>query len=155
MAEPSKNYFQDHAYRLFPPEAEAETVDWKSGIQLSEIEINCVITTPAGNSVISGEEITVQGFAISGGGKEIERVEVSANGGKTWIEATISNSGHPWAWTFWEARLTLPEGEHQIVARAYNSVACTQPEHPHQVWNFKGYMNNSFHRIQVKVKGNP
>ena len=25
---PSKNYFQDHAYRLFSPEAQPETVDW-------------------------------------------------------------------------------------------------------------------------------
>ena len=41
---PSKNYFQDHAYRLFPPGARPETVDWNSGLQLSEVGLNCVIT---------------------------------------------------------------------------------------------------------------
>ncbi|HYV95184.1 MAG TPA: sulfite oxidase [Chitinophagales bacterium] len=152
LSGPSKNYFQDHAYRLFPPEVNAETVDWNSGLQLSEIDVNSVITFPKNSEIISDAEFTVQGWAMSGGGKKIARVEVSINSGETWIMATITEGNQPWAWAFWEARLKLENGEHEIIVRAFDTESNTQPEHARQVWNFKGYMNNAWHRVKVQVK---
>ena len=40
--------------------------------------------------VLNGNEIEVNGWAYSGGGRKIIRVEVSKNGGKTWQEATLA-----------------------------------------------------------------
>ena len=33
-------------------------------------------------------QITVKGYAVSGGGRAIERVDVSIDGGRTWVEAS-------------------------------------------------------------------
>ena len=149
---PSKNYFQDRAYRLFPPEARAETVDWNSGLQLSEIGLNCVITSPKNESTLAGEMITVKGFAVGEGGKKIERVEVSIDGESTWIDTSIVKRGEEWSWSFWEAQLKSKPGKHEIVARAFDVAGNSQPEHPKQLWNFKGYMNNAWHRIKVEIE---
>jgi sulfite oxidase len=79
-------------------------------------------------------------------------VDVSGDGGKTWTTANLTQGEQAGVWTFWQAQLTLGAGEHEIVARAVDTSATMQPEHTHHVWNFKGYMNNAWHRIKVKVK---
>lgn len=176
QAFPSKNYFQAHAYQLFPPQTNAENADWNAGLQLSELAVNCVITSPRNSESISpspvlGEgwgEVLVQGYAITGGGRKIARVDaaarnlftgrvdaaqdVSSDGGVTWTTANITQGDQQWAWTFWEARLRLEIGDWEIVARAFDSASNTQPEDARHVWNFKGYMNNAWHRVKVKVE---
>ncbi|MEO5673350.1 MAG: molybdopterin-dependent oxidoreductase [Chitinophagales bacterium] len=151
LKEPSKNYFQDHAYRLFPPEAKAETVDWNTGIQLSELNVNCVITAPKNDSIINNGAVTAEGWAISGG-KKIIRVEISIDNGVSWSNAKITDGDNPMTWSFWEAKLALPSGESEIIARAIDSEMNIQPAELREVWNFKGYMNNGWHRVKVGVK---
>ncbi len=148
----SKNYFQAHAYQLFPPQTNAETADWNAGLQLSELAVNCVITSPRENENVLGE-VVVQGYAITGGGRKIARVDVSSDGGETWTTANITQGDQNWAWTFWEVRLNLQNGEYDVIARAFDSASNTQPEDARHVWNFKGYMNNAWHRVIVKAAG--
>jgi sulfite oxidase len=150
--EPSKNYFQDHAYRLFPPQASAETVDWNTGLQLGELAVNCVITSPQKGEVFNNDCIKMQGYAMSGGGRKIIRVDVSMNNGETWTTAAITEGDQPWAWTFWEVSMQLDNGEHEVIARAFDSASNTQPEDAKHVWNFKGYMNNAWHKVKFEVK---
>jgi sulfite oxidase len=147
---PSENYFQSIAYRLFPAEVNAKTVDSHPGIQLNELSVNCVITSPMQGAVTT-ENILVQGYAMSGE-RKITRIDVSCDGGKNWITATITHSDHQWAWIFWEASLKLENGEHEIIARAFDTASNTQPERARYIWNFKGYMNNAWHRVKVSVK---
>lgn len=148
---PSKNYFQAHAYQLFPPQTNAETADWNAGLHLSELAVNCVITSPKEGAEIGGD-VTVQGYALTGGARKIARVDVSTDGGASWTTANITQGDQPWAWTFWESRLKLGGGEYEIVARAFDTSANTQPEDARHVWNFKGYMNNAWHRVRLKVQ---
>lgn len=153
LAQPSSNYFQSHAYQLFPAHINGDTADWNAGLQLSELSVNCVVTTPQNGETVNNQPLLLKGYAMSGGGRKISRVEVSADGGQTWMTATITQGGHPWAWTFWEAQVLLPAGEHEIIARAMDEACNSQPQDAKQVWNFKGYMNNAWHRIKVKVAG--
>lgn len=148
---PSKNYFQAHAYQLFPPHTNAETADWNAGLQLSELVVNCVITLPQEGQTL-GSEVVVQGYAVTGGGRKIARVDVSTDGGATWTTANITQGDQSWAWTFWEARVQLGPGENEIIARAFDSSSNTQPEDTRHVWNFKGYMNNAWHRVKIVKK---
>jgi len=150
---PSDNYFQAHAYQLFPPQASAETVDWKSGLQLSELSVNCVITSPREGNTMPNKKILVQGFAMCGGGRKVARVDVSSDNGETWMIAKITEGNLPWAWVFWEANMELKKGEHELIARAYDTASNTQPEDARHIWNFKGYMNNAWHRVKFTVKG--
>ncbi|HZQ09473.1 MAG TPA: molybdopterin-dependent oxidoreductase [Anaerolineae bacterium] len=147
----SQNYFQAHAYQLFPPQATAETADWDAGLQLGELNVQCAICSPRAGEQVKGE-VVVQGYALSGGGRKIARVDVSGDGGNTWTTANLKHQEHGWAWTLWEARLNVPRGQHEIVARAVDSASNAQPEDARHLWNFKGYMNNAWDRMKVRVE---
>jgi sulfite oxidase len=45
----------------------------------------------------------------------------------------------------------LEPGAQTLVARAIDSGGHTQPADVAQTWNYKGYMNNAWHRVEVNV----
>ncbi len=149
--QPSTNYFQAHAYKLFPPHVGPETVDWATGLSLGESPVNAVICCPADGEVVQAGPVLVQGFAIAGGGRTIERVDLSTDDGDTWVTAHLVGDPHPWSWRFWEGEVNLVPGPARIAARAWDSAAQTQPEDVRKIWNFKGYMNNAWHRVALDV----
>ena len=60
-----------------------------------------------------------------------------------------------WAWTLWEARVPIPEGhdgELEIVCKAIDSSHNVQPDTVDGIWNVRGLLNNSWHRVKVQVK---
>jgi sulfite oxidase len=74
------------------------------------------------------DEVTVKGYAYSGGGRGIVRVDVSTDGGKTWNAAVLNQPKQPlyktFAWTFWEATLPIPEnhdGNVEIICKAVDT----------------------------------
>jgi sulfite oxidase len=146
---PSQNYFYARAYQLFPPQANAETVDWDSGIKLGDYPVNAVICTPHQGERIAGKSIRVQGYACAGGGRTIARVDLSIDEGQTWVTARLDDYPNPWTWRLWQANLELSPGPNEIIVRAWDTAANTQPEDVRQTWNFKGYLNNSWHRVRV------
>jgi sulfite oxidase len=56
-----------------------------------------------------------------------------------------------WAWRQWQITLDLAVGEHELVVRAWDSSAATQPEDEAALWNPKGYVNNARPRIRVRA----
>ncbi len=147
---PSSNYFQAHAYKLFPPHINASNVDWAKGLMLGELSVTAVIVSPQDDALVTDNPLRVQGYAMAGGQRTIARVDVSADGGETWQEAHLQGEARPGIWSFWEAQVTLSDGPCQLVARAWDSSANTQPESVKSIWNFKGYMNNAWHRVNVR-----
>lgn len=143
--DPSPNQFQSKYYRLFPTSARPETVDWGTGMELGELSVNSFIC-----GVRAGPDHTVvEGWAMAGGGRPVRRVEVSADHGAHWTEARLragDGVDARWSWCFWCAE--LPGEPEEIVARAWDSAANTQPESAAGLWNFKGYMNNAWHRVR-------
>ena len=146
---PSDNYFQAKAYRLFPPHVRAETVQWDTGLMLGELPVNCFITHPGPDDTVGTGEVEVRGVAVVGGGRSIARVDLSSDGGRNWVSATLGEDHGPWAWRFWEGHVAVSRGKREIIARAFDSAANTQPEDPAKLWNFKGYMNNAWARVRV------
>lgn len=150
---PSDNLYQAYEYKLFPPNVTAETVDYAGGLMLGEMPMNAVICVPGEGEVLSAGTVLVQGYALAGGGRLVERVDVSPDGGDTWLQADLQEgSDEPWVWTFWGATLDLDPGEHCLVVRAIDSAAATQPATAKELWNFKGYANNSWHGIRVMAR---
>lgn len=147
---PSKNYFQDHAYKLFPPDVSPENVNWENGIQLSELDINCVITSPKQGDELQQGKFIIEGWAMSGNGRKIKQVEISLDNGNSWIPA-IFHHPEKWAWAFWNIEVDILETTTQLIARAIDIENNEQPENVAEVWNFKGYMNNSWHKIKIQV----
>jgi len=150
---PSDNYFQAHEYKLFPPYVTEETVDYSKGFALGEISLNAVICSPSDGAPVQAGPVPFQGYAVAGGGRIIERVDLSTDEGQSWIGADLTEGEvQSWAWRFWEATVELDPGEHRIVVRALDSAADTQPESAASIWNFKGYANNAWHKVRVTAR---
>jgi sulfite oxidase len=87
----SQNHWQQNDYKGFSPSVDWHNVDFKSAPAIQELPVQSAITEPTQNArVRAGEEISVRGYAWSGGGKGIVRVDVSADGGKTWQTADLN-----------------------------------------------------------------
>lgn len=152
---PSDNHFQTHEYRMYPAGREPGESDPAEGEPLGDLAVNSAICRPAQDELVSSGPIRVAGYAITGGGREIERVEVSVDGGASWKSAEITRSEDPGAWSFWEAEVDPgPERrEVHLLARARDTAGETQPVSPRQTWNPKGYVNNAYHRVDIRRAG--
>ncbi len=148
---PSTNYFQAHAYKLFPPHIDAQNVDWNNGEMLGELSLNAVICQPTEGAICQAGHMIVQGYAVSQHGVPIERIELSYDEGKSWQGAALLEH-REWSWCFWEILLDLPVGPCELIVRAWDVLQRTQPEAIEQVWNFKGYMNNAWHRVHIMIQ---
>jgi len=147
--QPSTNYFQARTYRLYPSRIRSETTP-EHGFSLGETPVNSAICHPSHGAVISGPRVLARGYALTGGTREVERVETSLDHGASFTTARILD-GHPGAWRLWETQLALDAGVHELAVRAWDSAASTQPESPEGIWNLKGYLNNSCHRVRFTV----
>lgn len=151
-AKPSENYYQSRSYRLFPPDVGAGAVSWERGLELGELSVSSVICSPQDGQEVPAGEVEVRGWAMAGGDRTVHRVDVSADHGRTWTVAE-NDPAPAGVWSLWRARLPLEEGSHELLCRAWDSSACSQPEDPAHLWNFKGYMNNAWHRVRIWCSG--
>lgn len=127
---------------------------------IQEQPVTSMILEPKEMSAAELDDITVKGFAWSGGGRGIIRVDVTADGGRTWHTANLKEGSeqHPsraWAWTFWEIDIPKPEGlpdgaEIEICAKAIDASYNQQPERVESIWNIRGVNNNAWPRVRVK-----
>lgn len=153
QGEPSDNYFQRVAYRLFPSRIGPENVDWEAGAMLGELPVNSILTTPEEGARLPAGATLLEGIAIAGGGRAVERVEISTDGGESWRTALLEPAPERWTWRFFRLAVELEPGERELVVRAWDSAAQSQPRDLAQVWNFKGYMNNAWSRVAVEAVG--
>ena len=151
--EPSQNWFQAHAYRLLP--ADHDPDDAAVGIPLGEVALNSAILQPVDGQAVAAGPTTVRGYAFAGGGRRVARVDVSADGGTSWCQAELGVDGGRWAWRLWSVTVDLPPGPAHLVARAWDDSAALQPADAAELWNPKGYVNNSWPRITVHVDSAP
>jgi sulfite oxidase len=148
---PSTNYYQARAYTLFPPHVAAGNADWTQGQMLGALPLNAVIFQPKEGEALQAGPLSMQGYATASEGQQLERVEVSSDGGATWTQATLLEQPRAWTWCFWEVTVPLGPGRHQLVVRAWDSSGGAQPAEVRQVWNCKGYLNNAWHRVTVDI----
>lgn len=149
--EPSTNFFQTRDYKVFPPQISAENVDWNEGQTLAEVGLNAVICAPDNGARLPSGGITVKGYAVASGGHTLTTVEISTDDGQSWRRAELTGEAQPWTWRLWRAELRLPPGDHTLVVRAADTSGKAQPSDLSAVWNFRGYMNNAWHRVRVRV----
>lgn len=93
----SQKSWQQKSYRAFAPDInfEKDLCHWPP-LRLDqapitqELPVQSLVCQPPQNSVIGARaatDITLKGVAWSGGGRKIERVDVSIDGGKNWTGA--------------------------------------------------------------------
>jgi sulfite oxidase len=145
---PWDGFFQSTAYRLLPADAAPAP---GAGVPLGEIALNSEILEPSDGAVVGAGPVELRGYALAGGERTVARVDVSADAGQTWTQAELLDDLGRWAWQLWRAELQLEPGEHELVARAWDSAAASQPERPGPLWNPKGYVNNAWGRVVVRA----
>ena len=143
---PSQGYFQHVAYRLLPEDG---TPGPGAGIPLGLVALNADVLSPADGESVAAGPVEVRGYAFAGGERHVARVDVSLDGGASWSQAELLDDLGPWAWRHWRITVDLAPGEHEIVVRAWDSSAATQPEDEAALWNPKGYVNNARPRVRV------
>ena len=144
---PSTIPFQMQAYRV--PVAGSERVS-PSASELNECGVTSAICEPAEGQTLTEGRSTVSGYAYAAG-SSVDRVEISADGGRTFVSARILDTPAPWVWSRWRCDVELDPGTREIVARAFDADGVGQPAELADVWNPKGYGNNAWHRVRVIV----
>ena len=147
-SEPWDGYFQHVIYRLVPADG---TVGPGVGIPLGLIALNSEILSPADGATVPAGPLEVRGYAFAGGERSVARVDLSLDGGATWVQTELLDDLGPWAWRHWRATVNLGPGTHEIVVRAWDSSAATQPEDEAGLWNPPGYVNNARPRVRVRA----
>lgn len=157
--EESSSHWQQNDYKGFNPSVDWDTVDFSSAPAIQDLPVQSAITEPHPGEVVNPDDdgkVTIKGYAWSGGGREIVRVDVSLDGGKTWKVAGLTGEekqGQTWAWKLWEMEAAIPveDKEITILCKAVDSSYNVQPDTVAPIWNLRGVLNNAWHRITVTV----
>ncbi|XP_010250747.1 PREDICTED: sulfite oxidase isoform X3 [Nelumbo nucifera] len=161
IAEESQGFFMQRDYKMFPPSVNWDNIVWSTRKPQMDFPVQCAICSLEDVDVVKHGKVIVSGYAVSGGGRGIERVDISVDGSKTWVEASrYQKTGVPyiaddissdkWAWVFFQAEVDIPQIT-EIVAKAVDTAANVQPENVEVIWNLRGILNTSWHRVHVRV----
>jgi sulfite oxidase len=146
-AEPWDGYFQHVAYRLLPEDGKPGP---GAGIPLGLVALNADVLSPGDGDTVPAGPVEIRGYAFAGGERHVARVDVSLDAGMTWTQAELLEDLGRWAWRQWRITVDLA-GDHEILVRAWDSSAATQPEDEAALWNPKGYVNNARPRVRVRA----
>jgi DMSO/TMAO reductase YedYZ molybdopterin-dependent catalytic subunit len=118
---------------------------------IESMPVKSLISYPKSGATLDiGSKLQVNGHAWAGDLK-VNEVWVSIDFGATWQKVNLENPKNRFAWQNWSAELNFPQkGYYEIWARATDQRGISQPM-VIPAWNPKGYLNNSCHRIAVKV----
>lgn len=143
----SQDYYHFFDNRVLPPHVDAETAKaegwwFKPEYICNDLSVNSAISSPGHDEFMAtamGEtEYTLKGYAYTGGGRRITRVEVSLDSGANWklcdlfITEKPTEYGKFWSWIFWEHKVKVSQlvGHAEIVLRAWDEGHNTQPVLP-------------------------
>jgi nitrate reductase (NAD(P)H) len=190
----SDNWYHYHDNRVLPPhvrtpkDAEAGGYWRNPDYVINHLNINSAISSPSHDAVVplrlgGRAKIPFRGYAYSGGGRKITRVELSLDGGKSWPFPAVIHRGEPptrhgmhWAWVHWSIDIALgdllaakvvaggkdgngvvfEEGEirtREIALRAADSSMNYQPGN--LTWSLLGMMGNQHYRLKMHVFEDP
>uniref|UniRef100_A0A7S4NA60 Nitrate reductase n=1 Tax=Odontella aurita TaxID=265563 RepID=A0A7S4NA60_9STRA len=163
----TNNHYHYHDNRILPPHITAEEGlkgDWwyKPEYIFNELNINSAISKPDHNETLSianniRSTYEVAGYAYTGGGRKITRVEVTTDSGATWRLAALEQKEMPtdygmhWCWIWWKIDLKVADliGCKEVWCRAWDESNNPQPLEP--TWNLMGMGNNQVFRVKVHM----
>jgi DMSO/TMAO reductase YedYZ molybdopterin-dependent catalytic subunit len=154
VTKPFTGFWMNSAYRIplcaFPLAERFTSQDSAVSTPITEMVVNSLITSHAsGASVMAGTPITVGGIAWDGG-YGIRTVEISTDGGKTWVSATLGKDIGRFAFRTFSASISpKSKGKHIIMARAMNKIG--QSQTAELIPNPAGYHHNLMHSIALTV----
>lgn len=161
----STSHWQQNDYKGFSPSTDWDTVDFSKSPAIQHMPVTSAICQPSVGDDVKVQDgcITVRGYAWSGGGNKIIRVDVTGDKGKTWQVAELEQeddknaaAGRHWAWTLWTAKIPVSSDnqkskEIELWAKAVDANYNVQPETFANNWNLRGVLCNAYHRVKVNI----
>jgi len=150
---PLANFWMKVAYRvpagLFPVHQPFASQASETSAPVTELVVNSIIADP-----VEGGEVERLGFTVSGvawdSGSGIGRVEVSLDGGKTWLDALLDRPLGRYAYRRFNLNTGfMRRGEYRLLSRATSNAGERQPDVLKA--NPGGYHNNVPRAISVTV----
>ena len=145
LEKPFEGFYMDQVYRIHQPDQ-----DPKTGEHVTGIEIKSIITQPEPEAELQMGRVTILGAAYAGEA-DIDKVEVSTDGGASWQTADFIGPHEQYAWRQWQYVWQVDRpGSYRILARATDSNGEKQPMQAS--WNKLGYNNNGVEEHGVSVQ---
>mmetsp|Transcript_14015 Transcript_14015/g.14038 ORF Transcript_14015/g.14038 Transcript_14015/m.14038 type:complete len:388 (-) Transcript_14015:24-1187(-) len=145
-------------YKVFGVNDTPDNVDFEKRPPLYEMNVQSAICDPLDGSIVESLEgkVTFKGYAYSGGGHEIARVDVTTDKGETWHEAVLSKDmayhKKHWSWALWETKIPVSELHNEVCVKAVDSSGNSQPRDAAPILNYRGLLNNAWHCIKINHK---
>ncbi|MCP4780268.1 MAG: sulfite oxidase [Hyphomicrobium sp.] len=138
------------SYRVpHDPVAPGQKVPVDDFVIIQSMPVKSLITRPKTDLETKDRTIEVGGHAWAGD-RIVKRLDVSIDFGATWKATELDDPINPFAWQNWRANVTFPTpGYFEVWSRATDDKGDMQPFAIS--WNPKGYLNNTMHRIAVRV----
>ncbi|MBX3669777.1 MAG: molybdopterin-dependent oxidoreductase [Rhodocyclaceae bacterium] len=151
---PEKNFWMSAAYRIpkgkFPLIDRFLSQEGDANTPITEMVVNSLITNlKSGTKVRAGHALSVRGVAWDGG-YGIRSVDVSLDGGNSWMAAELEADLGRYSFRAWHYAHTPPRrGKLALMARATNRQGSTQTRE--LIFNPAGYHNNVMERLEIDV----
>lgn len=140
---PDTNFWTKTAYTI-PDTPNADMKPGQTGIAMVPINKmnprSFITNLKAGAKIHAGKPNLVRGIAF-GGDTGVKRVDVSADGGKTWTAAHLGKDEGKYSFRSWNTHVTpQAKGALTLMARCTNADGVAQPAQSN--WNPAGFMRN-------------
>jgi len=148
LEQDSQSYFMQKAYRV-PDNDCACTPAGQPATQtrpIGKLNVRSFITNMRDGQKVAAGRLLVRGIAFDGG-SGVAGVMVSADGGQVWTPAKLGQDHGPYGFREWSTHLSLPKGDHVLMARARSNAGELQPLT--QTWNPSAYMRNVADPVRV------
>ena len=118
---------------------------------IGSMPVKSLITFPkSGIDYPLDKRLFVRGHAWAGD-LQVNSVFTSIDFGATWQKTKLEKPANRLAWQHWSTNVRFPQdGYYEIWVRAVDENGTSQPTVLH-AWNPRGYLNNTCHRIAVRV----
>ena len=153
VTKPESGFWMNTAYRIplgrFPVVARFTSQETAGNTPITEMVVNSLITNPTDGANVRMGPVVIGGIAWDGG-YGISTVEVSSDGGKTWVAATLGEDLGRFAFrTFSYDFSPKAPGKQTVMARATNKIGQTQTTE--LIHNPAGYHHNVVHSVTFNV----
>ncbi|GLB35500.1 putative molybdopterin binding oxidoreductase [Lyophyllum shimeji] len=153
LQDPSWGPVQRQEYLYYTPQLGKQNIKFSNGFSIGQMPVSSAIIYPQEKDVIIHDgKIALQGWAYSGGGNWVERVEVSPDGGTVWyaVQPEDMTEKHYHAWRLWKIAVPVEaEGWLEFCVRTWDSSCNTEPTFVRDTWNWELHVTSSCHRIKL------